>query len=233
MSGPTSKGGLIGASSPSSSRRISATEYRNCHQQLRWHRRLVDTCHRNASRATRRWPGRQFGPSCIRRSRLQVDPRRGMRQRPLLRLNCSNMPIRCYDLRHLICRRRCWHGPGATRIRRESLLSTADLTRLPYADSSIRCRRVRLGARAFARSPARIARTASRDGAWRQAAAHGDRRHIHGPWCGRLWHCRTYDRGELRAACKDCNLMWSREHWFSGFHRKLGLGGIIVELKKG
>jgi ubiquinone/menaquinone biosynthesis C-methylase UbiE len=53
-----------------------------------------------------------------------------------------------------------------------------------------------------------------------------------GRWCGRLWHCRTYDRRELQTACEDCGLLWSREHWFSGLHRRLGLGGIIVELKK-
>jgi ubiquinone/menaquinone biosynthesis C-methylase UbiE len=53
-----------------------------------------------------------------------------------------------------------------------------------------------------------------------------------GAWCSRLWHCRTYNRRELRSACEECGLSWSRELWFSGFHRRLGLGGIIVELKK-
>ncbi|HEY1379704.1 MAG TPA: class I SAM-dependent methyltransferase [Gemmataceae bacterium] len=54
-----------------------------------------------------------------------------------------------------------------------------------------------------------------------------------GAWCSRLWHCRTYNRGELRQSCGECGLMWERELWFSPLHRRLRLGGIIVELKRG
>jgi SAM-dependent methyltransferase len=53
-----------------------------------------------------------------------------------------------------------------------------------------------------------------------------------GGLCGRLWHCRTYNRGELRQACADCGLRWERELWFSPLHRALKLGGIIVELRR-
>lgn len=53
-----------------------------------------------------------------------------------------------------------------------------------------------------------------------------------GAWCSRLWHCRTYNRGELRRACDECGLRWGREFWFSALHRRLGLGGIIVELHR-
>jgi ubiquinone/menaquinone biosynthesis C-methylase UbiE len=53
-----------------------------------------------------------------------------------------------------------------------------------------------------------------------------------GRWCGRLWHCRTYDRHDLRVACEECGLTWSRELWFTKMHEKLGLGGIIVELDR-
>jgi ubiquinone/menaquinone biosynthesis C-methylase UbiE len=53
-----------------------------------------------------------------------------------------------------------------------------------------------------------------------------------GRWCGRLWHCRTYNRGELRAACEECGLTWSRELWFTKMHEKMGLGGIVVELHR-
>jgi SAM-dependent methyltransferase len=53
-----------------------------------------------------------------------------------------------------------------------------------------------------------------------------------GAWCSRLWHCRTYNRRELRGACAECGLGWERELWFSALHRKLKLGGITVELKK-
>jgi ubiquinone/menaquinone biosynthesis C-methylase UbiE len=54
-----------------------------------------------------------------------------------------------------------------------------------------------------------------------------------GAWCSRLWHCRTYNRGELRAACAESGLAWERELWFSRMHRRLRLGGIIVELIRG
>jgi ubiquinone/menaquinone biosynthesis C-methylase UbiE len=53
-----------------------------------------------------------------------------------------------------------------------------------------------------------------------------------GALCSRLWHCRTYRRSELRQAAEDCAFEWTKEHWFSGFHRAMRLGGIIVELTK-
>jgi SAM-dependent methyltransferase len=53
-----------------------------------------------------------------------------------------------------------------------------------------------------------------------------------GALCSRLWHCRTYGRAELRAAAEDCDFDWAREHWFSGLHRRLRLGGIVVELHR-
>src|SRR5438270_757509 len=51
-----------------------------------------------------------------------------------------------------------------------------------------------------------------------------------GAWCSRLWHCRTYNRRELRRTCAECGLVWERELWFSPVHRRLRLGGIISEL---
>jgi hypothetical protein len=53
-----------------------------------------------------------------------------------------------------------------------------------------------------------------------------------GAMCSRLWHCRTYNRGELRRVCAECGLRWQREMWFSPLHRVLKLGGIIVELRR-
>jgi SAM-dependent methyltransferase len=53
-----------------------------------------------------------------------------------------------------------------------------------------------------------------------------------GAWCSRLWHCRTYNRQELRQACAECGLAWGRELWFSPLHRRLRLGGIIAELNR-
>lgn len=48
--------------------------------------------------------------------------------------------------------------------------------------------------------------------------------------CSRLWHCRTYNREELRRVSAECGLHWQREMWFSRMHRWFKLGGIIVEL---
>lgn len=53
-----------------------------------------------------------------------------------------------------------------------------------------------------------------------------------GAVCSRMWHCRTYNRKELRRAAEECGFDWFREHWFSRMHRRLHLGGIIVELVK-
>jgi ubiquinone/menaquinone biosynthesis C-methylase UbiE len=53
-----------------------------------------------------------------------------------------------------------------------------------------------------------------------------------GAVCSRLWHCRTYNRTELRQVCGECGLSWQHEMWFSGLHRRLHLGGIIVELRR-
>jgi ubiquinone/menaquinone biosynthesis C-methylase UbiE len=53
-----------------------------------------------------------------------------------------------------------------------------------------------------------------------------------GAMCSRLWHCRTYNRQELRKVAEDCGLHWARELWFSKLHERLGLGGIIAEMRR-
>jgi SAM-dependent methyltransferase len=53
-----------------------------------------------------------------------------------------------------------------------------------------------------------------------------------GAVCSRLWHCRTYNRAQLREVCRECGLEWRRELWFSGVHAFFHLGGIVVELYK-
>ena len=55
---------------------------------------------------------------------------------------------------------------------------------------------------------------------------------FNGAVCSRLWHCRTHNRAELRRVCEACGLQWHQEMWFSKLHRRLGLGGIIVELRR-
>ncbi len=53
-----------------------------------------------------------------------------------------------------------------------------------------------------------------------------------GAMCSRMWHCRTYNRRDLKVKCEACGLRWHREHWFSQLHRLMHLGGIIVELHR-
>ena len=110
--------------------------------------------------------------------------------------------------------------------------AVADLTRLPYADASfdaITCGWViehlpdpRNGLRELARvlqPGGKLLLMATEDT-------------LTGAMCSRLWHCRTYNRDELRRTCAECGLRWKREMWFSPLHRMLKLGGIIVELRR-
>lgn len=53
-----------------------------------------------------------------------------------------------------------------------------------------------------------------------------------GAVCSRMWHCRTYNRQELRRFCQESGLRWQRPLWFSHLHRIFKLGGIIVELRR-
>lgn len=55
---------------------------------------------------------------------------------------------------------------------------------------------------------------------------------LNGSICSRLFHCRTYNRRELRHVCDEFGLEWHRELWFSRIHALLRLGGIVVELKR-
>jgi ubiquinone/menaquinone biosynthesis C-methylase UbiE len=50
-----------------------------------------------------------------------------------------------------------------------------------------------------------------------------------GKVCGRLWHCRTHNREQLKRICQECGLRWEKPFWFSRIHALFRLGGIIAE----
>ena len=53
-----------------------------------------------------------------------------------------------------------------------------------------------------------------------------------GKMTGRMWHCQTYRRDDLRSISERCGLRWGRELWFTDLHRLMRMGGIVVELHR-
>jgi SAM-dependent methyltransferase len=108
----------------------------------------------------------------------------------------------------------------------------ADLTKLPYADESfdaIVCGWVLEHLPDPRPGLAELARVLAPGGKLLLLATEDT---LTGAMCSRLWHCRTYNRAELRRVAQECGLRWIKELWFSSLHRVLKLGGIIVELRK-
>lgn len=110
--------------------------------------------------------------------------------------------------------------------------AVADLTRLPYADASFDAM---VCGWALEHLPdpraglSELARVLQPGGKLLLLSTEDT---LTGAVCSRFYHCRTYNRDELRRVCDECGLRWEREMWFSKMHRLLKLGGIVVELHR-
>lgn len=151
----------------------------------------------------------------------------GRYTRFLLREADADAKITAFDLSSQMVRR------AKQRLNSDRVtFATADLTRLPYADGAFDAAvcgyaiehlpEARLGLSSLARvlrPGGKLLLLATEDTYW-------------GRWTARLWHCRTYRRKELLEVGRECGLTLVRELWFSRFHAAVGLGGIIVELRR-
>jgi SAM-dependent methyltransferase len=53
-----------------------------------------------------------------------------------------------------------------------------------------------------------------------------------GAICSRLWHCRTYNRQDLKSIADEYGLSWQRDLWLTKLHSHLRLGGIMAEFRR-
>lgn len=169
---------------------------------------------------------RKFDLSGARRI-LDVGSGAGQIAKHLLKYADRDAEITCFDLSHEMLRR------ARQRLKSDRpRFVVADLTGLPFADSSFDCVTCgyvlehvpdpRLGLSELSRvmmPGARMLLLATEDS-------------FSGAWTSRLWCCRTYNRQELLRTCEQLGLEWKNELWFTRMHKVFRAGGICVEIVK-
>jgi SAM-dependent methyltransferase len=115
---------------------------------------------------------------------------------------------------------------------RAPALLAADVTRLPYADNSfdaVVCGWVLEHLPDPALGVKELARVLRPSGKMLLMVTETN---LFGAICSRFYHNRMMSRAELRAVCDRLGLDWGQELWWSRWHRLIGAGGIVVELRK-
>lgn len=176
-----------------------------------------------AGRLIRRREFDLAGCRCI----LDVGTGAGQILRHLLRYADREAQIFCFDLSPAMLRR------ARSRLRSERPAAVvSDITRLPFSDKQFDC--VTCGWVLEHLPDPRpglheLARVLQPGGKLLLLATEDT---VLGALVSRIWRCRTYNRWELRGACENVGLAWTRQLWFTPLHRLLGLGGILVEATK-
>jgi len=158
---------------------------------------------------------------------LDVGSGAGQIAKHLLKYADPQAELTCFDLSHEMLRR----ARNRLKTKRPQFV-VADLSRLPFADRSFDCVTcgyvlehlpdAQLGLAELSRvmmSGARMLLLATED-------------NLSGAMTSRMWCCRTYNRRELARICREVDLRWNQELWFTRMHRALRAGGICVELVK-
>ncbi|HYW81260.1 MAG TPA: class I SAM-dependent methyltransferase, partial [Thermoguttaceae bacterium] len=161
------------------------------------------------------------------RSILDVGSGAGQIAKHLVKYADPEAEITCSDLSTEMLRR----ARNRLKTDRPQFVA-ADLSRLPFADGSFDCVTcgyvlehvpdARVGLAEMSRvmmSGGRMLLLATEDT-------------LSGAMTSRMWCCRTYNRRELMAVCKELNLRWHNELWFTRMHKVFRVGGICVELVK-
>ncbi|MBS0210788.1 MAG: class I SAM-dependent methyltransferase [Planctomycetes bacterium] len=166
------------------------------------------------------------------RQLLDVGSGAGQLAGHALRYGDPELQVTCTDLEPRMLRR------ARQRLQRQKLpvertrFLAADLASLPFADQSfdgVTCGYVIEHLPDPRPGLAEMARVLRPGGRMLLLATEDS---FAGAWTSRVWCCRTYNRRELRAVCRDVGLSWTQEIWFTPMHKVLRAGGICVEITR-